>query len=482
MLISRRLILLLISTLSCYCYSQSSFSVLFQHPQDERVLDIVEDLPGTFYAVGYAGYNNEPNAYKGLIYKIRSATDTLSRKVVFSDTVTRMFKICKAQNHQFLLFGSISYPPIYTEKLLIMKIDSNLNTIWKKEYKLFDYDHFYRIDYLKGSNNSIWLFGNLGILATGQYDVFFLKINNNGDTLKSGEYTPWNPTLNCGIFSSDSSKLWFFGESFDYNGIGQRAEFDTNFILQRVDWIPTLVNGNMNARWHSDSTLLFIGKYYLNSSPQDDEIGISFIDTTLNTPNIQYFGAADTCDNPGAERCIDFIEPNRTFFTGVHNVIFDFFPEGVSWIMMGLLNADLEPIYERYYGGDAYYIPSSILATQDNGSIIAATRYDYKAQNFERDVLFLKLDENGLITSNPISPKADFVEINVFPNPSSDYIHIETPAQNQLAIMNLSGQDLINQQITEPKTRIDISTLPNGIYFVRVTGEKMVQVRKFIKQ
>jgi hypothetical protein len=48
--------------------------------------------------------------------------------------------------------------------------------------------------------------------------------------------------------------------------------------------------------------------------------------------------------------------------------------------------------------------------------------------------------------------------------------------------MNLNGQELISRLITEPKTIIDISTLPSGIYFVRVTGEKTVEVGKFIKQ
>jgi hypothetical protein len=47
--------------------------------------------------------------------------------------------------------------------------------------------------------------------------------------------------------------------------------------------------------------------------------------------------------------------------------------------------------------------------------------------------------------------------------------------------MNLSGQQLITRQITEPKTQIDISTLPSGVYIVKVIGEKGVQVGKFLK-
>jgi hypothetical protein len=48
--------------------------------------------------------------------------------------------------------------------------------------------------------------------------------------------------------------------------------------------------------------------------------------------------------------------------------------------------------------------------------------------------------------------------------------------------MNLHGQALIIRQITEPKTILDISNLPSGFYFVRLTGERTVEVGKFVKQ
>jgi len=70
----------------------------------------------------------------------------------------------------------------------------------------------------------------------------------------------------------------------------------------------------------------------------------------------------------------------------------------------------------------------------------------------------------------------------IYPNPASTHITIETLLQEEVSIFNLQGQELLSQQITEPKTRIDISSLPSGVYFVRVTGEQAVQVGKFVKQ
>jgi hypothetical protein len=75
--------------------------------------------------------------------------------------------------------------------------------------------------------------------------------------------------------------------------------------------------------------------------------------------------------------------------------------------------------------------------------------------------------------------------IKLYPNPATDKITVETsatPAINQLTIMDLNGQELITRQITEPKTQIDISSLPSGVYFVRLTKDKTVEVGKFVKE
>jgi hypothetical protein len=73
------------------------------------------------------------------------------------------------------------------------------------------------------------------------------------------------------------------------------------------------------------------------------------------------------------------------------------------------------------------------------------------------------------------------VSLKVFPSPAAYSITIETSHPSQLSILNISGQQLITRQIKEAKTVVDISTLPSGVYVVKVVGEKGVQVGKFTK-
>lgn len=71
--------------------------------------------------------------------------------------------------------------------------------------------------------------------------------------------------------------------------------------------------------------------------------------------------------------------------------------------------------------------------------------------------------------------------LTVYPNPASTDIIIETIAKGHLFVMNLRGQQLLQQTIMKPLTQIDISNLPSGFYVVRLVGERGVQVFKVIK-
>ncbi|MHC1778345.1 MAG: serine hydrolase [Lentimicrobium sp.] len=71
--------------------------------------------------------------------------------------------------------------------------------------------------------------------------------------------------------------------------------------------------------------------------------------------------------------------------------------------------------------------------------------------------------------------------LKIFPNPSSSQIQIEIPGKGHITILNLSGQQLMQQEITEQTTNIDVSTLPNSVYIIRYQNDNMVQIGKLIK-
>ena len=90
-------------------------------------------------------------------------------------------------------------------------------------------------------------------------------------------------------------------------------------------------------------------------------------------------------------------------------------------------------------------------------------------------------NEDGIST---FSSEKKFVGnyLKIYPNPTSTTITIETPITGIITILNTSGQQLLQQEITEPTTTINVSGWKSGVYFARVTTENRVSVEKFIKQ
>ncbi len=79
---------------------------------------------------------------------------------------------------------------------------------------------------------------------------------------------------------------------------------------------------------------------------------------------------------------------------------------------------------------------------------------------------------------NPASDKL----FSVFPNPANDFIAIETPNTkgNSLTISAVNGLTLIEQELSEKTTQIDISQLKSGIYLFKLTTDKSVMVKKIV--
>jgi photosystem II stability/assembly factor-like uncharacterized protein len=76
--------------------------------------------------------------------------------------------------------------------------------------------------------------------------------------------------------------------------------------------------------------------------------------------------------------------------------------------------------------------------------------------------------------------------LSIRPNPTSNQITISTPTtpnKNTIVTMfNIGGQQIMEYQIAEQQTVVDVSGLPQGVYFVRIRDDRTVQVGKFVKQ
>ncbi len=153
----------------------------------------------------------------------------------------------------------------------------------------------------------------------------------------------------------------------------------------------------------------------------------------------------------------------------------------LSWRTENEKNTDRFEI-ERSVDGNSFATVGTVSAKGDG----ATGRNDY---SFTDDaplagVQFYRLkmwDKDGKMKySNVVKVSFDGVlAVKIFPNPANSFVELKNISGfNKAVISNMSGQVLLSRAIYGNEARLDISTLSQGLYIVRVTGEgKDVKVK-----
>ncbi|RKE98478.1 T9SS type A sorting domain-containing protein [Ichthyenterobacterium magnum] len=87
---------------------------------------------------------------------------------------------------------------------------------------------------------------------------------------------------------------------------------------------------------------------------------------------------------------------------------------------------------------------------------------------------------NGTLSLNNIDDKQSF---NVYPNPANNEITIKTDSfqKTKAKIINIAGQEINKIQLSRNETKVDISYLLSGIYFLVLEAEESIEVIKLFK-
>ena len=120
-------------------------------------------------------------------------------------------------------------------------------------------------------------------------------------------------------------------------------------------------------------------------------------------------------------------------------------------------------------------------------------QYSYKNENTGKRTVFIKVNNgthdwyNG--SSNDIDYNTEIykfftgkingesgIETNmaekfsIYPNPAANIVNVTTDGNTELAIFNATGKEIKRISTNESTTSIDISDMPNGLYFVVANG------------
>jgi hypothetical protein len=156
----------------------------------------------------------------------------------------------------------------------------------------------------------------------------------------------------------------------------------------------------------------------------------------------------------------------------------------LSWTTASEINNDRFDI-ERSANGKTFEIIGTAIGQGDSFKNVD---YDFKdlspmhGSNFYR---LKQVDFDGKYEySDILSVDNTKSRIRIYPTSASHNVIIDMDEQQvaSVIVFNEIGQTIKDMTISEMKTKIDISDLPNGMYFVQVNAQSGKEIKKIIKQ
>lgn len=140
----------------------------------------------------------------------------------------------------------------------------------------------------------------------------------------------------------------------------------------------------------------------------------------------------------------------------------DFNPNYITEVIISKYDHEFNLIWENTIN-QGYYRPIYLLSTSDNGYLLAGSY----SENNETYLYVTKTDTEGTLY---IEEKIDYnTSFLIYPNPAKDNISIELSSDvkcKKIEIFSIDGKLCI--EICHDFEAIDISTLNNGIYMIKV--------------
>lgn len=479
--------------LSVALKAQSTFELLLPSETRTGTYMAISDGEGGIIAPinNLTGKDYGPSDFiKGYLLLISSSGDTSSHRYSFHDTTFFLNRIHRLTNGGYILTGESVPPGSEGKCLLIAGLDDDFNMVWAKHhsYSYMNYGVF---------AENIFQIGDTLIMPVsrcefpcGGTNPMFLKTDLLGNILF--EVFHDDPSLDSRsrsfIMSIDKKVIYMLANAFVGGVTGSSYSiFNENF--EYVTTLPLVPQDNFSWHYYTtrspDSMILMS---YVSRSPiinsHDDDVWLAKYDSELNLINRANFGAPDTTDyTPFTGIGVGCVHPDTIFFSGFKPATG--WPPAinrVSWVMAGQVDSGLQLRYLHYIGGDAFYYPRYMLPLEDGGFLIHAGKFNHETKL--HDMYFIKLNREGLITSN----KSSQIIINrafISPNPAKEYIKVECMLkQAEASVLSLAGAEIFAYKLEQGTTSLPIQNLKPGMYLLKIStmGKGVIETHKFIKQ
>ncbi len=130
------------------------------------------------------------------------------------------------------------------------------------------------------------------------------------------------------------------------------------------------------------------------------------------------------------------------------------------------VNVPVNPVIEGYYYRTGVF---ALNLTADGNDIYVADGIS-GFQIYNHDALFTNVDNYS----------QNDVEINTFPNPSKGFINLDVKSATEVVVFDQAGRLIKRVKLNIERTNLDLSALPNGVYFLKFKLSDRIQLQKIV--
>lgn len=106
----------------------------------------------------------------------------------------------------------------------------------------------------------------------------------------------------------------------------------------------------------------------------------------------------------------------------------------------------------------------------------------FTAGQKERMESWLATQVPGLLECASVGVTEENVEaLQVFPNPTQTQLNFQSFEKGNLSVLDLSGRTVLSSVASKGKNRVEVESLPSGIYLLRLESEQAVSSARFVK-
>lgn len=359
---------------------------------------------------------------------------------------------------------------IFGVDVFVLKVDVNGNFIWAKDIggTSSAYSFSIAIDKMNNVYTTGCFYGTVdfdpgvgtyNLTATSGYPYIFIsKLDASGNFI-------WAKSMG----ENGSNE----GYSVDIDTLGN--VYSTGYYYQTADFDPGP------------------GVFYL-TSPSIQDIFISKLDASGNFVWAKTMGGSSVSDVYGNSIKADMM--GNVYTVGYFSDTVDFDP-GLGVYNIVTLSGGGAFLLKLNSSGNFVFVKSmettsieSILVDASNtiyttGEFSGTVDFDLEAGVYNLtsvpsgDLFIHKLSQTPTGINEYLNEASSFI----FPNPSNNYIDIETNLKDySLSVFDIMGKLIFTDNVSQNKTRMDISNFSNGIYFLQlITGDKIIS-KKLIKE